>query len=419
MSLMDLLSRPECWERFYEYKISLACPKDFAARLRTFIDRKAYIPVCERIRSGAPFPLPRKAVISKMSSSKKRTVYIYPEPENTVLKLLTWLLLRRYDALFSDGLFSFRPGRSAKDAIRRFQRVPGIRGLYSYKADISNYFNSVPVPRLLPMLEGVLGEDAELFSFLRSLLEEPEVLDRGLRITEEKGIMAGTPLSAFYANLYLKDLDCIFPERGIPYARYSDDIILFARTREETEAHAALIKEFLTEKGLSINPGKEAFAGPEDGWIFLGFSYKDGTVDIAPASVTKLKAKMRRKTRALSRWARRNGVSGERAAKAFIRVFNRKLLESPGDSELSWSYWFFPVMNTDKSLRVIDAYARECIRFLVSGTRTKSRFSVRYGDLKGLGYKNLVHEYYSMKQKAAPSSDGDPSQREDPIFTPR
>ena len=87
MSLLDYLSQPECWERFYEYKTSLACPKAFAAELRAFIDERAYLPVCEEYRAGARFPLPRRAVISKMSSQKKRVVYMYPKEETAVLKI--------------------------------------------------------------------------------------------------------------------------------------------------------------------------------------------------------------------------------------------------------------------------------------------------------------------------------------------
>ena len=208
--------------------------------------------------------------------------------------------------------------------------------------------------------------------------------------------MAGTPQSAFLANLYLSDLDRLFEAQGVLYTRYSDDIIAFGATREETEQHAAQIRAFLAEKGLSVNPSKEDFYTPETGWTFLGFSYRDGAIDIAPATVKKLKQKMRRKARALQRWRQRNGLSGEKAAAAFIRVFNRKLLESPEGSELSWSYWFFSVINTADSLQEIDAYAQDCLRFLVSGKRTKVRYDVRYEDLKKLGYRSLVNAYYKM-----------------------
>ena len=398
MSMLDQLSQPACWERFYTYKEELACPKQFSQTLRAFIEREGYLKICEGIRRGERFPIPRKAVISKMSSLKKRTVYTYPDDENTVMKLLTYLLLRRYDGIFSGNLFSFRPGRTAKDALRFLTHYPQIGEMHAYKADISNYFNSVPVERLLPMLRTVTADDPELYAFLERLLTEPQVLDKHRIITEEKGIMAGTPLSSFYANLYLKDLDRWFYERHIPYARYSDDIILFAPTKAECEACAQHVRDVLAEHGLRLNPDKEQFSEPHQPWTFLGFCYAGGTVDIAPASVQKLKHKMRRKARALARWRDRNHLTGEKAAAAFIRIFNRKLLESGSDHELTWSYWFFPVITTADSLQIIDRYAQDCIRFLIGGTRTKARYNVRYADMKALGYQSLVHAYYTHRE---------------------
>ena len=400
MSLLEKLGQPECWERFYDYRTSRICSEQTKSELRQFIDRRDYAPVYEAIVRGERFPLAEKKVISKLESEKKRTVYTYPYAENTVLKLLTYLLLRRYDGLFGKGLYSFRPNRTAKDAVHRLTGISGIGEMYSYKADISNYFNSVPLGFFLPVLEEAVGEDMELYAFLSRLLTEPEVIFRGERISEEKGIMAGTPLSAFYANLYLRKLDLHFEEMGIPYARYSDDIILFAPDAAEAESCAEYVRGFLEEQGLSLNSDKEHFGAPEEGWVFLGFSYNTGTVDIAPTSVIKLKNKMRRKCRALERWSSRSGIDGEKAAAAFIRIFNRKLFDNDDDSDLTWSRWFFPVINTADSLRVIDRYAQDCVRYLISGKRTKSRFNVRYEDIKRLGLKDLVHEYYLVRENS-------------------
>ena len=399
MSFLNNLSDPACWEAFYAYRTSLACPKADADELRRYIDEKAYLPVTEMIRKGGRFPLPRRAVISKMHAQKKRVVYIYPPAENTVLKLLTWLLLRRCDGLFEDNLYSFRPGRTAKDAVRALRAVPGLGEMWAYKADVSNYFNSIPVEKLLPMLAEALGEDGRLYGFLSALLGEERALSGRETVREQKGIMAGTPLSAFYANLYLRELDRHFARRGVPYARYSDDIILFAPDRAGAEALAGEVRAILTEHGLGLNPAKEELFDPAEGWTFLGFRCRGDTVDIAPASLEKIKGKMRRKSRALMRWRQRGGYGGEKAAAAFIRVFNRKLLESPPDNDLSWSRWFFPLLTTADSLRDIDRYAQDCLRWLVSGKRTKGRYDVRYEDLKRLGYRSLVHEYYAFQKE--------------------
>lgn len=400
MSLLDRLCDDKCWERFYEYKTSLTVKSSFTDELRSFIDSKAYLPVCERINNGVSFPLPHKYIINKSNSNKKRIVYEYPKAENTVLKLLTYLLLREYDRIFSSGLYSFRPAKTAKDAVKHFAFQPEIREMYSYKADISNYFNSISVDMLLPMLNDTLKDDPRLFEFLKSLLAEPCVYDKGRIIKEQKGIMAGTPLSAFYANLFLSGLDKRFCDRNIPYARYSDDIIVFGKDMKTVEDYAVIIKENLQNHGLKINPDKECFSSPDEGWVFLGFRCSQNEIDIAPATVKKIKAKMHRKSRALLRWRKRNDIEGEKAASAFIRIFNKKLLDDPMDNELTWSFWFFSLINTDKSLRIIDQYAQDRIRFIISGTNKKSRFNVRYDDMKKLGYRSLVNAYYDIKQRS-------------------
>ena len=399
MSLIDKLFEKSSWERFYEYKSNLRCSKRFKKELRSFIDSEAYLTYEEQVRQCSGLPLPSKAVISKMSSQKKRTVYKYPYEFNMLLKLLTYLTLRKYDYLFSPSLYSFRPGICAKDAIMSICRTKDLDSLYSYKIDVSDYFNSIPVERICSVLEGTVTDDEELLNIMKTLLREERVIDGDKVIIEQKGIMAGTPIASFYANLYLRDLDEKFNSQGILYARYSDDIIVFAKDRDQILEYKNIILEHLDSKVLSVNPAKEVLAAPEEGFTFLGIQAKNGMIDIAPASVVKLKQKMRRKARALDRWRHREGIDGTKAAAAFIRIFNHKLLEVNEDSDLTWSLWFFPVITTAESLHEIDLYAQDLLRFLISGTHTKARYNVRYEDLKQLGYRSLVNEYFSFEDR--------------------
>jgi len=398
--MLDLLNRQGVWQEFLEYKLSGGhLSRDDERALSEFIRVQGYLPVVDRIRRGDTFAPPRKSEISKMSSNKKRIVYTYAEDENWVLKLLTWLLQRKYDHLFADNLYSFRPRRSVRDAVKRLTRTKNIRKMWSYKVDISNYFNSIPVERLLPLLRDALGDEPDAYRFLESLLTNPLVNDHGVLIPEEKGIMAGTPVSTFLANLYLSHMDHHFAGAGVLYARYSDDIIVFAPTEEEREQRAADILRFLQEGGLTVNPAKEARTAPGEMWIFLGICYREGTIDVAPASVEKLKAKMRRKTRALMRWRARKGTTGVNAAKAFVRVFNRKLFENPVEHELTWARWYFPLINTTESLKILDEYSQSCIRYLATGTHTKAQYNFRYEEMKKLGYVSLVNRYYKQDRE--------------------
>ena len=404
-SILSELAKREIWEDFYEHKSSGIFAPAKAKELREFIDKDEYVDVCREIADvlehKASFPLPRRAIISKMSTQKKRTVYIYPRKETLTLKLLTYLVLRKYDHIFSDNLYSFRPDRSAHTAIRSVVRSMSHfgNGFYSYKVDISDYFNSIDISMLLPETEKILSDDPLLYEFLSSLLKESEFMSAGERMTGNKGIMAGTPIACFYANIFLMDLDRYFEVLGIPYARYSDDIVVLAKTEEELSEYESYIREYLLSRGLKVNPDKESRTAPGEMLVFLGFITDGITIDIAPKTVDKLKHKMRRKARALVRWAARNDIEPANAAKAFIRIFNRKLLEVSDDHDLTWSRWFFSVINTDRSLHIIDSYAQDTIRYIASSSRKRSRYNIRYEDLKRWGYRSLVAEYYSFKDK--------------------
>ena len=395
MEILDCLRDQQQWQLFYEYKVSCNnLPEWMLKQLREYIDNRRYLPVADRIDAGLRFSHPKKSAISKMHSEKKRIVYTYPQDENWALKFITYLLLRRYDHLFSPNLYSFRANTGVAFAIRDLSRIRGIGNMYSYKVDIRNYFNSIPIDRLLPMVRDVLSDEPRLYRFIEGLLTDPIVMDNGKKIAEEKGIMAGTPVSTFLANLYLREMDAMFFRERIPYARYSDDIIVFAPTESQLENRIQIIRNTLEKSGLSVNPAKESRTAPGEKWVFLGICYQNGIIDVAPASVEKIKAKMRRKTRALRRWAERKNLPGERAAKAFIRVFNKKLFQAESEHDLTWAKWFFPLINTDESLHAIDLYAQSCIRYLATGKHTKAAYNFRYDDMKALGYVSLVNAYW-------------------------
>ena len=232
------------------------------------------------------------------------------------------------------------------------------------------------------------------YALVEALLCNPRVQDQGVIVEEEKGIMAGTPISTFLANVYLAHLDHYFAKEKKLYARYSDDIIIFDGSKEALLEDVKVIHSKLEAAGLCINPKKECYTGPGEMWTFLGICYQDGVVDVAPVSVEKLKDKMRRKTRALMRWKARKGAGGVQAAKAFVRAFNRKLFENPKEHELTWVRWYFPLISTTESLKSIDEYSRKCIRYLATGTHTKASYNFRYEQMKEIGYISLVNCYY-------------------------
>lgn len=398
LSVLFLIKEKSCWNEFFEYKkegghLSTSEEKELAL----FIENGEYLDISKEVLNAQRFPLPVLTELNKKHSEKKRKVFVFERGANYALKFISYLL-NKYDFLFSDNLYSFRKNISVKKAISDLVANPDIPNYYSYKVDIHDYFNSVNITQITELLKKHLYDDDVLRDFLISILCEPNCIHNGKIVDCKKGILAGAPISGFLANLYLKELDEWFYERNIIYARYSDDIIVFAKTSDLIAEHEQKIKEFLISKGLQINNKKEHRTNPHEPWEFLGFRVEDNEIDISTVSVQKIKDKMRRKAKALVRWKKRTGACNERAIIAFIRHFNRKFYDNPKQHEVTWCRWYFPTITTSKSLHILDEYMVSCIRYIATGKHTKANYNLRYEEIKELGYRSLVNAYYYYKK---------------------
>ena len=152
--------------------------------------------------------------------------------------------------------------------------------------------------------------------------------------------------------------------------------------------------EFLRKYQLEVNPDKEKIYSPDDAYEFLGFKCHGFDIDISEATKKKMKGKIKRATKSLMRWRIRNNMEPEKAMKGLINHFNRVFFENDDTETLTWSRWFFPVINQTDGLKEIDHYLQQNIRFLSTGKHNKTNYKIDYAQLKQLGYRSLVNEYY-------------------------
>lgn len=421
MSIIDKINDKSSWNDFYNYKIiNNGFTKNEEMEVRNFIDEEKFN-YYYRLIIDKKFPqsFPRKMIINKEGTTKKRIVYSYDKDENIILKFIAYNLYD-FDKYFTDNCYAFRRNYGVKDAINRLKRNTDYGNMYCYKADISNYFNSIDVDRLLYKLEFVKKEDELLYELFKKLLKEERVIENGKNIAERHGAMAGTPCSPFFANVYLMDVDRYFKEQDIKYFRYSDDILFFCQNENELKKYINIFLAKIEENLLVINEEKVSLTKPEETFDFLGFSYSKGVIDLSANTKRKMKARIKRKAEALRRWQRKKELSKRAAAVGFINAMNRKFYgkntgkaekyrimedkdvfvpEGIKKTEFTWCRWFLPNITTDKSLREIDEYMQQYIRYVITGRHYKGNYRITYEQLKEMGYRSLVHEYYSRKNK--------------------
>lgn len=407
-NLIEQAAARESWLAFLsEKREKQHLSRQEEQEIQDFIQREGYLPLCRACREGCfPSMLPVRRTINKEGSRKKRVIYTFPGDEGIFLKFIAHGLTG-YEDLLPDNCYAFRSSVGVKEAIELLQEDSRAGDGWCLKVDISDYFNSIDVPLLLPKLAFLRERDEEVYRLLVRLLTREQVMEKGQQIREKHGIMAGTPTAPFLANLYLADVDRFFEEQGVLYLRYSDDILLFADSREELAQRQRQLYGQLTALKLSVNPDKVSIAGPGQGIDFLGIAYRRGEIDLSANTLRKTKAKIRRKSEALRRWQRKKGVSPDKAAIALARTMNRKFYgygdpvarEEEQTDAFTWSRWFFPLLTTDRGLKEIDACLQEYLRYTVTGRHYKGNYRISYEQLRQWGYVSLVHEYYRWRER--------------------
>ena len=397
-SIITQLTRQGAWEQFLAYRLMKGRFnwREFREADR-FVEQEQYLQLAQRIAAGEGLGVPVKKIVNKMGTGKKRVVYSFAPEEMMMLKFIAFRLYD-YDGMFAPNCYAFRRGVKAHDAIRNINRAVAGREMWAYKLDIHDYFNSISIDLLLPMLEDMLAGDRQLYGFFERMLTDRRVAYKGETIVEDHGVMAGTPTAPFLADVYLSDVDKHFHAAGAIYARYSDDIIMFAPDLDTLREYKDQMAEFLGRYRLEVNPDKEQVFRPDEAYEFLGFKCHARDIDISEATKRKMKGKIKRRAKSLMRWSNKNHMSPEKAMKGLINHFNRKFYENGDDDALNWSRWFFPIINQTDGLREIDHYLQQNIRFLGTGKHGKANFRTGYDKLKMLGYRSLVNEYYQYKR---------------------
>lgn len=405
VSVLDRINLDSTWDDYLSRKKVIEAIDSRVSRYRELsADTDCRRTIQDIIDGKHVFSIPKKKLISKHHTGKKRVVYNFDEYEMMALRLLSSELYC-FDHIFNDNLYSFRRGRSVKNAIVGLYKNRRLDSYYGYKIDIHDYFNSIDVERLIDSLEKEI-DDERLIRLFSTILLDDRVERNGEIIHEKKGVMAGIPISAFLANYYFKDVDDHFSNEDCIYMRYADDILILCDDEERLDLYRSSLLEMIREHGLEINPKKELYISPGEPIEFLGFTITRDHIDISQKTVRKMKGKIRRSARSIRRWMFRKNAPVEGTIRAMIRAYDHKFF-GYDDSELTWALWFLPVITTDKSLKEIDHHLQDWIRYIATGRHNKKNYdAVPYEMMIRNGYRTLVDYYYNGgKEKNDRDSD--------------
>ena len=138
-----------------------------------------------------------------------------------------------YEPLFAEGSYGYRPGRSAKDAIKKLEEYAEQGYTYAAVLDLSKYFDTLNHELLLGILRRNI-KDERVIQLIKRYLKSG-VMEDGVVVETEEGSPQGGNLSPLLANIYLNEFDQEYARRGVPCIRYADDIVVLARSKRASK----------------------------------------------------------------------------------------------------------------------------------------------------------------------------------------
>lgn len=221
--------------------------------------------------SGAYRPMPASGFRVAKKSGKYRSLAKLTALDSVVQYAALETLQPICESRFSDSSFAYRPERGVTAALQRYCWL-GNRNSCAAKLDITACFDTLDHEGLLNAVEDFFS-DPPLTELIGLFLKMPLLQDGELSIPQ-KGILQGAPISPMLCNLYFHAFDRCMEEKGIPFLRYADDIVLFAENSETIQRYMELAMSFLKERlKLTCNPKKCRISSPAR-LHYLGYRFE-------------------------------------------------------------------------------------------------------------------------------------------------
>lgn len=180
-----------------------------------------------------------------------------------------------YEPVFDDSSFGYRPGRSAKEALRKVWREIEAGAEWIVDADLKDYFGTIDHDKLMTLVTQRVA-DGRVLMLIEQMLTAG-YMEQGRLFPTPQGTPQGGVVSPLLSNILLTPFDREMRRQGYQLTRYADDWVITCRSRREAEAALRVARKVLKTLGVQINLRKTRVVHVRHGVAFLGYTVKRGS----------------------------------------------------------------------------------------------------------------------------------------------
>jgi RNA-directed DNA polymerase len=248
----------------------------------------------EQLSKGDYYPQPVKRIRIPKDDGGERLLGIPTVLDRVIQQAIVQVLSPRFDPIFSEHSYGFRPSRSAHDAVRQVQDYCQQKRRIAVDIDLSKFFDRVNHDLLMTLL-GRRVRDKGLLQLIGRYLRTG-IIDGNNLLPCHEGVPQGGPLSPLLSNVMLDPLDKELEKRGHCFARYADDLIILVKSQRAGERVLKSLTCFIeNDLKLKVNTEKTKLVKSAQ-CKFLGFSFRGQHIRWHPKSIEKFKRRVRELT---------------------------------------------------------------------------------------------------------------------------
>ncbi len=397
--MFDALLDPEFQQGFVESRKDKTANQGKFRALKDYITGGALAADVERLRRGEWFlHLPRLAEIEKNTIGEKRPLYVFKGTDQFLLGFMGYVLIRLYDHLFSDGLYSFRLNKNNGTLVKEIHRQIGDESTqyFAFKTDMKSYSTNIDQDILIRKLSGIFTHDPEFMAFLEWLIRRNQYKHNGQIIDKYLSALPGCPLAGFFTNVYLMEIDEYFQTHCDFYCRFTDDILVLCREDHRIFTLLIKLRDMARENKLELKKVKTELFSPNEPITIMGMRFEGADITVSHESIKKIKCKQTIAAKRAVQDMRRTGISHEEAARRFLQKTLMPFVSRNEKKKTNYAMRYFPYITKDDSLRELDHWIQHCARYVLTEKWGKAQYRASYSKLKSLGYVSLVHLYHNV-----------------------